>query len=276
MRVVRPAVLSAFVLGAACEHFKIPQVESIVGHVLQEFGSVVHYQGHPNNTHISKRQSTPYWYENIAHQGISAFGPSGYQVYRNVKDYGAKGNFTCVTPLNIYRNADAMGSFTGDGVTDDTAAINAAVSAGGRCGQGCASSTTTPAVVYFPAGTYLISSSIVDQYYTQLIGNPNDVPVLKATAGFSGFGLIDGDRYYTANLNWGSTNVFYRQVRNFVFDMTSVPVGSSLAGIHWPTAQATSLQNIIFQMSPAAGTQHVGIFCESGMFNFCYHFLQIW
>lgn len=77
----------------------------------------------------------PFWMQNIRHQGIAAFnGNSGYQVFRNVKDFGAKG----------------------DGVTDDTAAINAAITAGNRCGGGsCASSTTTPAVVYFPSGTYL-------------------------------------------------------------------------------------------------------------------------
>lgn len=36
-----------------------------------------------------------YWLANIAHQGIAAFNsnPSGYTVFRNVKDYGAKGNF---------------------------------------------------------------------------------------------------------------------------------------------------------------------------------------
>jgi hypothetical protein len=158
----------------------------------------------------------------------------------------------------------------GDGVTDDTAAINAAISAGGRCGQGCASTTTTPAVVYFPAGTYVISSSILDYYYTQLIGNPNDLPVLQATPNFSGFGIIDGDHYYTSNLNWLSTNVFYRQVRNFVIDMTQIPSGSSATGIHWPTAQATSIQNVVFQMSQASGTQHVGLFIESGT-SFPYH-----
>lgn len=156
----------------------------------------------------------------------------------------------------------------GDGVTDDTAAINAAMNAGGRCGQGCASSTVTPAVLYFPSGTYMLSSSIVDQYYTNIIGNPNNPPVLKATAGFTGFGLIDGDKYYSETPNWGSTNVFFRQVRNFVFDLTAVPPSSSLAGIHWPTAQSTSLQNIVFQMSAVAGTQHVGVFCESGSAGF--------
>lgn len=152
-------------------------------------------------------------------------------------------------------------------MTDDTAAINAAILAGGRCGQGCSSSTTTPALIYFPAGTYLISSSIIDQYYTMLVGDPTNVPTLKATAGFAGFGLIDGDPYYTENLNWGSTNVFLRQIRNFIFDMTAIPCNGAATGIHWPTAQATSLQNLVFNMCSAAGTQHVGLFCESGTFN---------
>lgn len=90
---------------------------------------------------------------------------------------------------------------------------------------------------------------------------------MKATSSFSGFGLIDGDKYYGQYLNWGSTNVFFRQVKNFVIDTTNVPAGSSVTGIHWPTAQATSLQNIVFKLSAAAGTQHVGLFCEEGMFN---------
>lgn len=101
-----------------------------------------------------------------------------------------------------------------------------------------------------------------------LVGDPTNVPTIKATAGFSGFGLVDGDTYYTANLNWGSTNVFYRQIRNFIFDMTAIPCGNSATGIHWPTAQATSLQNLVFNMCSASGTQHVGLFCESGTLKF--------
>lgn len=36
-----------------------------------------------------------YWLESIKHQGIAAFNsnPSGYKVFRNVKDYGARGMF---------------------------------------------------------------------------------------------------------------------------------------------------------------------------------------
>jgi glucan 1,3-beta-glucosidase len=263
-------LLSMLALRAACIQFEISAVENVVGAILATHDKYVHFDGNYSSSARAKRQSSSYWYENISHQGISAFGPSGYQVFRNVKDYGARG-WSQRTSMEMCRYANIK-VCQGDGVTDDTAAINLAISAsvnnGVRCGQGCASTTTTPAVVYFPAGTYLISSSIMDYYYTQLIGDATNPPTLKATAGFAGFGLIDGDHYYTQNLNWGSTNVFYRQVRNFVFDLTNIPPGSAASGIHWPTAQATSLQNIVFQMSAAPGTQHVGVFCESGMFYF--------
>jgi glucan 1,3-beta-glucosidase len=114
----------------------------------------------------------------------------------------------------------------------------------------------------------VISSSIIDYYYTQLIGNPNCMPTLQATANFTGFGLIDGDPYGANGLSFGSTNIFWRQIRNFVLDMTNIPASSAATGIHWPTAQATSLQNIVFNMSDAAGTQHQGIFIESGSGGF--------
>lgn len=100
-------------------------------------------------------------------------------------------------------------------MTDDTAAINAAISAGARCVPGsCAASTTTPAIVYFPAGIYLLSSSIIDYYYTQLIGNPSSLPTLKEMASFQGQGLIDGDLYssVTGKQDYSSTNVFYVRI----------------------------------------------------------------
>ena len=121
-------------------------------------------------------------------------------------------------------------------------------------------------MVYFPAGTYVVSSSIEPQYITQLIGDPTNVPTLKASSGFNGDGIIDGDPYYTANLNWGSTNVFYRQVRNFILDSTAVSSSNGINLMHWPTAQATSLQNVVFNMP--ANSQHVGLFIESGSGGF--------
>ncbi|CAK7216489.1 hypothetical protein SBRCBS47491_002846 [Sporothrix bragantina] len=187
-----------------------------------------------------------YWLADIEHQGYAPFAEEGYAVFRNVKDYGA----------------------VGDGVTDDTEAINNAIMDGNRCGKGCASSTTTPAIVYFPAGTYLLSSSLLPAYMTQMIGDPNSPPTLKATANFQGMGLIDGDPYYTQDPNWLSTNVFYRQIRNFVIDTTGIDATTLAYGIHWPTAQATSLQNVQFVMPTTTGVAHIGLFIESGSGGF--------
>lgn len=83
-------------------------------------------------------------------------------------------------------------------VTDDTAAINAAMSHGNRCGgYGCIGATINPAIVYFPPGTYLISSPIVGLFYTQMIGDPTDMPVIKGGSNFTqdGKALLDADPY---------------------------------------------------------------------------------
>lgn len=65
--------------------------------------------------------------------------------------------------------------------------------------NGCNGSTKSPAIVYFPAGTYMISKPLIDYYYTQLIGDPNDMPILKADSSFptnqEGAGMINGDEY---------------------------------------------------------------------------------
>jgi glucan 1,3-beta-glucosidase len=50
---------------------------------------------------VTKRAST-YWYENIAHQGIAPFAPSGYQVYRNVKNFGAVGMLNVLAGICVH------------------------------------------------------------------------------------------------------------------------------------------------------------------------------
>lgn len=104
---------------------------------------------------IHKRASS-YWMESMTMNGVAPYATaSGYKVWRNVLDYGAKG----------------------DGKTDDTAAINRAITDGGRCGQACGSSSATPAVIYFPSGTYLVSDTLVMYYNTQFLGDVSCCPV---------------------------------------------------------------------------------------------------
>ncbi|KAJ8080314.1 hypothetical protein PM082_017147 [Marasmius tenuissimus] len=193
----------------------------------------------------------PFWLENIKHQGVSVYHPnaSDYQVFRNVKDYGAKG----------------------DGVTDDTFAINNAITSGGRCGGGssfCNSSTVSPALVYFPRGTYLVSAALNTYYYTQLVGDARNLPTLLASENFTGFAVIDADPYIPGGngSQWFvNQNNFFRSVRNFEIDLRQVPAANiSGTGIHWQVSQATSLANIVFHMSTANDTAHRGIYMENG------------
>lgn len=83
----------------------------------------------------------------------------------------------------------------GDGVTDDTVAINRAITDGNRCGSGCESSSVTGALVFFPPGTYLVSAPIVAYYFTQLVGDPTNVPTILAAPSFVGLGVVSTDVY---------------------------------------------------------------------------------
>jgi glucan 1,3-beta-glucosidase len=201
------------------------------------------------NEIVARQSSSEYWVGTIENRGAVPYGDdTNYQVHRNVKDFGA----------------------VGDGTTDDTDAINKAISSGNRCGQGCDSSTTKPAVVYFPAGTYLVSKPIVQYYYTQMIGDANNLPVLKASADFSGMAVVDADPYTDDGSNWYTNqNNFFRSIRNFVVDLTAMPQSSG-AGIHWQVGQATSLQNIRFEMIKGGGSENKqqGIFMDNGSGGF--------
>jgi hypothetical protein len=91
---------------------------------------------------VSAGPNEPFWMQNICHQGIAAFNakPAKYQMFRNILDFGARG----------------------EGRTDNTAAIkyiqylavirtsllkttlspSAAMSHGNRCGNGKGDPTT--------------------------------------------------------------------------------------------------------------------------------------
>ena len=158
--------------------------------------------------------------------------------------------------------------FLSDGSTDDTAAINSAITDGSRCGQGCDSSTVTPAIVYFPQGTYAVSKPLVQLYYTQFIGDATSLPTIKALPSFAGIAVIDSDPYDNSGNNWYTNqNNFFRQIRNFNIDLTALPASTG-TGIHWQVAQATSLQNINFNMVKGADSKQQGIFMDNGSGGF--------
>ncbi|KAM3501681.1 hypothetical protein MY11210_009307 [Beauveria gryllotalpidicola] len=192
-----------------------------------------------------------FWMQNIARKGTVPWGnDTSYIIFRNVLDYGA----------------------VGDGVTDDTKAINKAMGTNStRCDRGCNGSTTKNAIVYFPPGKYLVSSTIAMPFGTQVIGDANDRPTLVAAPKFIGLGVLSTDEYTGAEgagidgkdpEYFVNTANFYRQIRNIRIDIREVKEGSVITGIHYQVAQATSTQNV--ELIAKSGTDQIGMFAENG------------
>ncbi|KAJ7863576.1 exo-beta-1,3-glucanase [Mycena leptocephala] len=205
----------------------------------------------PGTNRLHCPRPDPYWMKTISRQGTSPFNPNptSYKVFRDVTaaPYLAKG----------------------DGTTDDTDAINRAISDMGRCGNlTCQSSSVEPALVYFPAGKYLVTKPITPYYYTALVGDFKSPPHLIARGDFAGIAIIDADIYSGAQSNWRVDLDYSRSIRNFVIDTTNIPADQFGTGIHWQVGQATSLINLNFQLSTASGNKHQGIFMENGSGGF--------
>lgn len=149
---------------AACHPYT-----TLLAYTLALLASTAHALYHPNGTlpyptnaplpnatsssspvQTSAATCGQYWLQLMPHVGKApSNNDPNYKIFRNVKDapYNAKG----------------------DGQTDDTDAINRAINDTSRCGPNvCQSSTTSPAIVYLPYGTYLISAPLIMYYYTQV------------------------------------------------------------------------------------------------------------
>ncbi|KAL2128493.1 hypothetical protein VTI74DRAFT_9105 [Chaetomium olivicolor] len=88
-------------------------------------------------------------------------------------------------------------------------------------------------------------------------------PIIQGCEAFSGIALIDRDPYIPGGnrANWYiNQNQSFRQIRNFVFDLTKIPVKTddagqplSPTGIHWQVSQACTLQDLVFKMPTETG-----------------------
>ncbi|KAI1272435.1 glycoside hydrolase family 55 protein [Xylaria sp. FL0933] len=209
---------------------------------------------------FTQADDSTYWLPQLAPLGSQPLAGSDYKFYRNVvEDYKADNT----------------------GQSDASEAINAAIIAGNRCGKECGSTFTQGAIIYFPSGTYKICSPVIQYYYTQFIGDATNPPTIKGCPTFSGIALFDTDPYIPGG--YVTQNQFFRHIRNFIFDMTDMPASTDDAGdsyvptgIHWQVAQATTLQNLVFNMptinsSDDNSTGHVGIFMENGSGGFTFN-----
>ena len=102
---IRFALLSCVAAKVAATHggrHEIPEINTDVQSMTLQFAPAVTYAG-PADVQASHYTTSPptatptpasYWLADITHQGIAAFNPNpSYQVFRNVKDFGAKGEW---------------------------------------------------------------------------------------------------------------------------------------------------------------------------------------
>ncbi|KAI9375354.1 pectate lyase superfamily protein-domain-containing protein [Aspergillus egyptiacus] len=213
---------------------------------------------------LHKRQSKEkragtWWMGNKEHRGSWPWGDdSSYEVFRDVTDskWATDGAAKCEP----------------NGLVDCTKAINNAMKAGNRCGENCNGSTTKQAILYFPPGTYLVSGTIEIYFGTQMIGDANEWPVIKAAASFVGLGVFSTDHYVENGgtgpdgnaLQWYiNTANFYRQIRNFKFDIQLTDPNAYVCAVHYQVAQATSISNVDF-IAAAPPTTQQAIYAENG------------
>jgi len=178
------------------------------------------------------------WYETTRHG--SAF--------RSVRDFGA----------------------VGDGIADDTAAIQAAIDH-----QRGIRYEKKPAVVYLPAGTYRVSNTLILWKYTHLVGNPHAKPTIVLAAkspGFddptakkpvlattNGWGVDPKSRNWAANSNQlggSANNTFYTQIHHV--DVRVERGNPGATGILWRVAQGTSIRDVAIDAGDAAVGLDVG------------------
>lgn len=188
----------------------------------------------------------PYWLDQQDHSGLArGFAPFlgtyySYPVYRNVKSYGA----------------------TGNGSTDDTAALQNAINDDGQGGNRYRNEVTTrPAQVYVPGGTYRLTKQLDMRLNTILVGDPNNMPVFKAAQNFQGQTMLTGVDYATHGTS-GTTN-FLVAIKNIVIDTTDVNKDNTFLGLDWGVAQACHLTNIRILM-PNNSKGHTGINVSQG------------
>ncbi|GIJ92325.1 hypothetical protein Asppvi_011306 [Aspergillus pseudoviridinutans] len=162
--------------------------------------------------------------EGIERKGAIPWGDNpDYKVFRHVvNDYGA----------------DPTGQ------RDSTAAIQRAINDGKRCGAACNGATTKNAIVYFPPGTYLVSSSISIYFGTQIIGDAINLPTIRAASSFVGLGVLS------------------TQIRNLKIDITASNPGAYVAALHYQVAQVMTIENVEI-IADSAMTQQ-GMYAENG------------
>ena len=187
-----------------------------------------------------------YWLDQQDHtgnaRGYAPFLPGDftYPVYRNVKAYHA----------------------VGDGNADDTQSLQNAINDDGKGGNRYNNEISTrPAEVFVPGGTYKLTKQLDLRLNTVLVGDPNNMPIFKASSNLQGGTVVNGYDYATHDS--GGTTAFFMAMKNIIIDTTSIAPDTTVVALQWGVAQACQLTNIKINM-PTNSKGHTGIALDQG------------
>jgi len=163
-----------------------------------------------------------------------------------------------------FRNVRAYGA-RGDGVTDDTAAFIRALEEGRGTVR-----EKSPANVYVPQGTYMISDTLIVWRATLLAGDEDHPPTIILRPNSPGFGdpsnpkpmIVTAGGYNvdaasrdwrtrTNELNGSTNNTFFITIRDLNLRIESGNPGAW--GLYWLVAQQTSLRRVTIDAGAAQG-----------------------
>ena len=164
-------------------------------------------------------------------------------------------------PTSAFRSVTDFGA-KGDGVTDDTRAIQLAIDHS----RGSINAKAF-AVVYFPPGVYLVSDTLVVYSGTELRGNSVTPPTIRLAPSTPKFmntsskqPLIATTSGYDQTTNYSSTHwwdnsiasncIFYVHIHKLNIDLTNGNIGAT--ALYWCVAQQTSLRDMELFIGDAA------------------------
>lgn len=169
-----------------------------------------------------------------------------------------------VAPVSAVVNVKTQFGAKGDGVSDDTAALQAAISAGLGFGD-------PDKIIYLPAGTYLVSRPLEWRRsdgswstWLTLLGQNRDRTVIKLKDGAAGFGdpaqprpvIITGSQNPTSADGSGN-----QAFHNFIFDLT-VDVGAAnpgANGIDFLANNRGAIRNVVVRAPQGSGNTGISM-----------------
>jgi hypothetical protein len=165
-----------------------------------------------------------------------------------------------VVPGDAAVNVKTQFGAKGDGATDDTAAIQAAIS--GALGAGNPHSN-----LYFPSGTYVVTKplewKLPDGTWStgaSLIGQNRDRTILRLKDGAPGFGDPAAPKsiIVTASQNAGTDGGGNQAFNNFISDLTiDAGLNAGANGVDFLANNRGAIRNVVITAPPGAG--NVGI-----------------